>query len=419
MGYYGLVFAAKHQGKRMNLPSQTDHSSHNLRTLMLRAFLLGLRENMVRAIWQPFVLSLGASMPLLGVLESIGGYGGIVSTAMLPLGGWLSDRQGRKAFLVIASAFGLAALAVFVLAGWTREWRWLLPGVVLLGLAAIARPAADSMTAESATPDTRGHAFALTNTFFAASGIVAPAIGGFLADHYGFLTVLLLGVILEVAIFASVVTMLRETLLPKGQPSLVISGFFALFKGVFAPPARLRSFYVAVTIDAFAFGMGATILFGLLSKTYGFTPFQLGLMSSLGSATWAVSQLFFGRQVDKRGCVPFLIVSEITSVVVAVGWLMAKSYPVFLALYALWGLAVATWMPAFLAWVVNSVSEKQRAEEIGRLGAFRGLLSFPAPYLGGLLYEAFGFRGPILANLIGAVIVVVILWRFVNEPEQS
>jgi MFS family permease len=70
--------------------------SQNLRVLATRNFLSGLRTNMVRAIWQPFVLHLGASMPLLGLLESIGGFGGIVSTAMLPLGGWLSDRRGRR-----------------------------------------------------------------------------------------------------------------------------------------------------------------------------------------------------------------------------------------------------------------------------------------------------------------------------------
>jgi len=35
-----------------------------------------------------------------------------------------------------------------------------------------------------------------------------------------------------------------------------------------------------------------------------------------------------------------------------------------------------------------------------------------------LLYNAFGFRGPILANLVGAVVVVMIMWRFVREPMQ-
>jgi len=400
-------------------PSDNLFSTPNLRTLTLRSFLLGLRENTVRAVWQPFVLSLGASMPLLGLMESIGGYGGIVSTAMLPLGGWLSDRKGRKGFMIVASAFILCSLAVYAFAAWTRRWQWLLPGVVLYGLSAIARPAADSMTAESASPAERGRAFGLTTTFFAVSGIVAPTVGGFLAQRFSFLSVLLVGLGLELGTLAVIAMVLRETLPHEDRQTAAVPDFLAMLRRSLTPPARLRSFYVAVTIDAFAFGMGAVMISGLLSKTYGFTPLQLGVIASVGSMAWALPQMFFGRQVDKRGCVPFLILSEGISVVVTAGWLLARSFPAFLALQVLWGLAVATWVPAFLAWIANSVSETQRAEELGRLGAFRGLLSFPAPFVGGLLYDAFGFRGPLVANLIGALIVLVILWRFVREPERS
>ncbi len=399
--------------------SQSRIHPQNLRTLTLRAFLLGLRDNMVRAVWQPFVLSLGASMPLLGLLESIGGYGGIVSTAMLPLGGWLSDRHGRKVFLIVSSVFMLGGLAIYALADRTRHWQWLLPGVVLIGLTAIARPAADSMTAESATPDARGQAYGLVNTFFAVSGVIAPAVGGFLALRYSFLSVLLLGLVLEAGTLAFSSLLLRETLPLQGRQAVVVAELFAMLRRSLTPPARLRGFYVAVTIDAFAFGMGTQIISGLLSKTYHFTPFQLGLLASVGSATWAIPQLFFGRKVDEQGCVPFLILSEAVSVLVLIGWLLVKSFAAFLALQALWGVAVATWMPASLSWIFNSTSEAQRAEELGRLGAFRGLLSFPAPYVGGLLFDAFGFRGPIVANLVGAMIVAIVLWLFVHEPEPA
>lgn len=272
----------------MTQPAQSESRIHpqNLRTLTLRAFLLGLRDNMVRAVWQPFVLSLGASMPLLGLLESIGGFGGIVSTAMLPLGGWLSDRRGRKAFLIVSSAFMLGGLAIYVLADRTHRWQWLLPGVVLVGLTAIARPAADSMTAESATSDARGRAFGLVNTFYAVSGVIAPAVGGFLASRYGFLSVLLVGLALEAGTLAFSSLLLRETLPLQGRQTVVMAELFAMLRRSLTPPARLRGFYVAVTIDAFAFGMGTQIISGLLSKTYHFTPFQLGLLASVGSVTW-------------------------------------------------------------------------------------------------------------------------------------
>ena len=400
-------------------PAQMEASppSHNLQVLATRNFLVGLRMNMMRAIWQPFVLHLGASMSLLGLLESIGGFGGIVSAATLPVGGWLSDRRGRKPFVILANVFAFASLCIFVLAAWLREWRLLLPGVVLSGLTAIARPVADAMIAESATPSARGRAFSLVGMAFAASGVFAPALGGLLAERYGFLATLLLGAVLEVFTLGLLVTRLRETLATNGGTAAA-SDFFGLLRGILTPPAGLRSFYVAVTIDMFAYGTGAAILPGLLTEAYDFTPFQLGFMSSITAAAWAISQMFFGRKVDRHGCVPFLILSEVLGVLVTGGWLAARSFEAFAVLGILNGLVPATWVPAFLAWIANSVPENQRAEEIGRLGAFRGLLSFPAPYVGGLLYEAVGFKGPILANLIGAAMVAVLLWLLVGEPRS-
>ena len=53
---------------------------------------------------------------------------------------------------------------------------------------------------------------------------------------------------------------------------------------------------------------------------------------------------------------------------------------------------------------------------MGRLAAFRGLLGFPAPYIGGLLYDRFGFQAPILANLAGVIGALTAIAVMVKEP---
>jgi DHA1 family multidrug resistance protein-like MFS transporter len=390
----------------------------NLYVQMGRSMLYGLRENMVRTIWQPFALSLGASMPLLGLLESLGGFWGIVPTLMQPLGGWISDRRGRKPLVLLGTTFSTLGLSVLVLAGWTHNWLWLLPGIALLGGLAIAFPALDSLTAESAVPEARGRAFSLTNTFYALAGVVAPTLGGLLAQRSGFLSVLIAGTALEALTLVALTALLRETIKPQDRRKLDVAESLDMVRTLLTPPDRLRGFYIAITVDAIAYGTGYSLLFGLLSRSYGFTPVQLGLMSSACSLTWAASQWTFGKQVDKRGTVPFMIFSELLAVVIMIAWLFVRSFPAFLVLHALWGINLAAWMPAFLAWVTNSVTDKERAQEMGRLAAFRGLIAFPAPYVGGLLYNAFGFRGPILFNIVGALIVIFILWRWVGEPHR-
>ena len=66
-------------------------------------------------------------------------------------------------------------------------------------------------------------------------------------------------------------------------------------------------------------------------------------------------------------------------------------------------------MPALNTYVSERAPEDKIAGVMGGLSAFRGLISFPAPYIGGLLFEISGFHLPIMINLIGAIISLVLL----------
>jgi MFS family permease len=121
----------------------------NLSILSATGFLSGIHTNMVSVVWQPFALSLGASIPMLGLLTSLGGFGGIVTSLVQPLGGWLADRMGRKPFIVWASVVLISGYALYTLAGLTRAWTLLIPGILLLGISQLSRPARTSITAES------------------------------------------------------------------------------------------------------------------------------------------------------------------------------------------------------------------------------------------------------------------------------
>jgi hypothetical protein len=56
---------------------------------------------------------------------------------------------------------------------------------------------------------------------------------------------------------------------------------------------------------------------------------------------------------------------------------------------------------------------------MGRLAVFRGLIGFPAPYIGGLLYDHYGFQAPVLANLVGVFIVTGVLVFAIKEPSRE
>jgi len=395
-------------------------SERNVLVLSALAFLRGTSQSMLRAIWQPFVLSLGASMSELGVLESLGGFRGVTNSLIQPIGGWLADRRGRKSLLLIGELLGALAFSVYALAGRAGDWHMLVPGVVFLGLSFGALPVRDSMAAESsAEAGGRARAYSLIVFGSAASGVLSAVLAGVVADRWGFGQVFLLGICTQSLCLLLIALFATETLDPVRRRSLSLRELAATLRGVFVPPRRLRSFYLATTVDIFVWGVGSAVFYGTLTETYGFSATQLGILTSITSASWAVTQLPIGRLIETHGRIRSLVVSELLGVVLMTGRLLSTSFESFAVLQILNGLIPATWIPALRAWMSDHVGDEQRAEEMGRLQAFRGLLSFPAPYLGGLIFERWGFGGPILVNLIGALVAALLLWHFVPETQEE
>jgi len=392
--------------------------SDNLRVIPITSFLGGLVYSMTQAVWQPFVLSLGAPMSTLGLLESLGGWKGLVTSVVQPVSGWLSDKLGRKPFIALGSIASLAAMSFYVTAGITGAWWWLLPGIMLLGMSMVATPANDSLVAESAHAGRRGTAYSILMASWMAPGILAPALGGFVADRWGFTPVFVLRMGLEALSLLLIVKLLRETV-ERAEGQVSGGDLVHMLRRMFVPPKNLRGLYLGIVADSFAWGLGLTLLFGMLNETFGFTTFQLGIMSGLSSLSWALSQIPIGRLVDRYGCKRFMVVSEIVALLVVTGWVVSSRFTTFALLHAGFGLSAAIWVPAELSLLANSAPRGQRGEILGQMAAFRGLGGFPAPYIGGLLYERFGFRGPVLANLVGVFVALLVILVAVKEPAQG
>jgi MFS family permease len=234
-----------------------------------------------------------------------------------------------------------------------------------------------------------------------------------------YIVVFLMGLVLDVVALSLVASLLKETLVSQSRRPLAFDQLKGVFRGILVPPGELRGFYIAVAVDAFAWGTGWGILYGLLSEVYHFTVSQLGILSCLSSVGWAVFQMPVGKLMGRHGCVKSMLLSEAAGVILMVGWLHATTFQTFALLQILFGFTIATWLPATMTWLANSIPREKMAEEIGRLNAFRGLVAFPASYIGGLVYQAFGFRGPITMNLIGALTVLVLIATLVREPTMD
>lgn len=99
-----------------------------------------------------------------------------------PVLGALSDRFGRRPVLLI-SLFGLAV--DYLVMAFAPTLIWLFAARVVSGLTAAGQSVAGAYIADVTPPEKRAATFGLMGAAWGVGFIVGPAIGGFLAQHFG------------------------------------------------------------------------------------------------------------------------------------------------------------------------------------------------------------------------------------------
>ncbi|MCD6480115.1 MFS transporter [Candidatus Bathyarchaeota archaeon] len=373
--------------------------NRNISAIVIGEFISSMGWTIFYVLWQPYVLSLGASMTALGLLRGI--RIGVTSTLQL-LTGRLSDVLGRKRPMLMAYLLGIASIALIVAAS---NWPQLLPAVLLLSLSeALWVPAAYSIVAESVETGERGRAYSYLSESWFLPGLIFSAAAGLLADRVG-MRPLLATIILTDAVSLSIVWLYVSETHRGGSlnPGELLRDIGNLIR----PRGILSRLYIVGMVDSLSSTMVEGILLGMLMRSYGLSLTQLGLLMNVLCAATVVTQIPMGRLIDRYGCRPFLLSSTLLWLTSLSGYLFFRGFCVYLLLHALWGVSLAMWIPAFNAYLSDIVGEDERGRAFGDLNALMGLISLPAPIIGGLLYDHLGFNGPISASLSLAVLTLL------------
>jgi MFS family permease len=289
-------------------------------------------------------------------------------------------------------------------------WYPLVPAFLFLGLGLVGTPAIQSTVAESV--ETEERAMAYSKVLFALL-LPAAAIafaGGYLAEAFGYPLVFAIGLAFEAVNLALFALVLRETLVDRGGTPW--SPWTALALG----EPRLRGILLVTSMDSFAWTITILIIYGMAGQEFGFSNADLGVIVGVWAAAFAGATLPVGRLVQRYGSRRMILLSEALGIPIFLGWFFATTVAGFVVVSVVNGLAAATWVPAWQTLIANSVEDRARGEVLGKLSAARGLLSFPAPLVGGFLFERLGYGAPILASLAGVVATIAAILRFVHDP---
>lgn len=387
----------------------------NIRTLALTSMITGIYVSMLNTILQPFVVKdLGFSVVVLGILVAVGARPtGIASSIVQPFAGSLADLLGRRRLIVAGSAVGVCSMASFLIAAASHSFIPLSIGYFLLGLSLLGYPASQATIAESVSmdPGKLNIAFSVVFFFTQIPGAVMPFAAGFLVTYAGYVILFAAAAVLESANLFVLLTQLEET---RRNPELadgqLLSDGFSVRRAVQMPSGFARIF-APFALDAFSFGLCGSIIYGMWTDQFGFTPADIGLIVGALSVSILASQYAAARLLLKVGARKTLAFSEFLTVLVLGGWLLTQSVPALVLISVVFGVSVATWVPAQSSLILTAAPADERGSVSGKLAAFRGLVAFPAPILGGLLFNAFGYYVPVSLSLVGEAFTTVAILK--------
>lgn len=364
-------------------------------------FLYSVSYSLVSSIIQPYVLSLGVSMSLLGVLEALAGWRGIVTAFSQLFGGRLTDRYGGKKVMLLSRTIALLMWITYYLSYMARNILLIIFAYILNGLAIVSSPAINSLVAIISSERERGRYYSYSLLASIVPYVVFPPIGGMIYEKYG--APLLFAIIASIEVMNIVVSRILLEDLRKGSEENRIE--------IKAVLTKLKPIFTFSVPDAFFWAISGPLFVGFLSQDFGLTTEILGLFLSVNSAVWIIIQIPSGILIDRIGCKMALIAAEISGILSFITLIFFKNLQAILLSSALFGISPALWMPA-----INKYVSLKFGREIGSgLGSFYAVNSFfsvPGPIIGGYLFTIGGAALPFTVSLFGIALAALLVTKF-------
>lgn len=346
----------------------------------------------------------------------------IVPLLLQILGGWVSDTLGRLRAIAIGSVFGVIGFIPLILAD---KWQWLLLAVAFGAVArSLVGPSFDAFIAEHSTEENRGKVFGISQAIFMIVSVVGPPLGGWLAGSYGFKLMLLVA-----GIFYFIAMLMRLSMAREAAKSTVAKTDKLTFKGL---TTNLSAMFALVF-------SGGLITWMLITDGLRDTSFQLS-----GNLFPVYMQEIGGLSLQQIGWVMSFFGVAMMATTIPGGWLSDKagervgiaagmvlmSSALFVLVnipagnqwmyYLGWGLAgmgAGISGPAYQSLISKAVPAKNRGMAFGLFSTSLGIISLPAPWIGGQLWDRVGPTFPFTVTATVLLLSVIPIWIKFKLPK--
>ena len=368
----------------------------NIRVLAAQALISQIGFGMFYVIWQPYLLSTGISIGQLGVIQTMIN----VSTGLgLLTWGYISDNYGRRPVVIASNVCRVAAMAVLIV---SRHYYALLVFAFFIGLTAMfmmGNPGRSALITESVDSAQRATALSTLLAVSQGTSTLMASAGGYIAVKAGYTPILYLALVVDVIGLTLLFLYVKETHTPDvGKKDA--APIWARIRSALLPEGENVVLYLIMLTMGFGYAVAYSLFYGALTDYQGFTPLELGFMSTSFNLVWALGSIPLGKLSDRVGRKRMLMASVAMAYVTVAGYIVFRSVWAYILFSGVSALDICFWMPSWTSLITEIVPQERRSSVLGKLDAYGRAGAVPAPWLAGLLLERYGFTAPLYVQLV-------------------
>jgi MFS family permease len=351
-----------------------------------------------------YTVALGADSVTLGTINSIGsGISALISTPV----GWLADRYGIKPFYLLGIGLLAGGTLIYALA---PTWEVIIAAVILFSISMrLTGTGCSVICADSVENEDRATAQNLCVTFSSIASLIAPLIAAHLVTLYGGLNAQGIRPLYYLRfagyglVLVFVAVQLREPRRIRRAEAGADPGFISEFRQLFEGGGPLWRWVIVASLTGLPMAMTSPFLQLFAHQVKGADQYLLGIMTTAAVLVRLVFGIPLGRLADKIGRKK--VVFLLTPLWYASSLLLVFSFSsATLILAGALQTFYAISSGATSAMTMELVPVERMGKWSGVLGLFRGLVTIPAPLIGGLIWRELGpmyvFLVPLAVDLL-------------------
>jgi DHA1 family multidrug resistance protein-like MFS transporter len=403
----------------MNSDTRPSLLPPQLRLFLVAMFFVEASRTMTMVQIPVFLRELGADVSEVGLFFTIA----LIFPLLLRVfGGWLSDSIGRLRAMLLGGVAGVLTHTAYALA---PTWQAALLGPSLLAVAtALTIPSYYAYIGDTVEEDRRGRMFGLAEAARTTAWILAPPLGGVLAQSLGPRWMFLGAALAAAAATLVFLVMFGRRDRAVSEPRTERPSW-----------ASLRGSLVELTALALSGGLITWILitdgvrdvalkvsFDLmpvyLTDIAGLTRQDIGLLDGIFGLAWALTSYPAGWLTDKASERVVLVIGIVLQITSRLVFALAGGFWGFALSWILLAMGGAALDPAYSSLIARGVPQRVRGLTYGLVATSLGLISLPFPWIGGQLWERIDPKAPFLISVVFGALAILPAWRKLTRPDQ-